>query len=222
MKRLRELVRRWLGDPRLRATLAGAAGAAVVLIGVGAQAAGGSGEPHLNVWGWEGHAPPVGWAAINLAVFVGVVAFLAGPAIKKIFVRRHEEVKALLDSSQAALRAAKAEQEEYEHKLANVETDTQLLRDGARREGAQDRERIIAAATEYAARLRKDTEAAVQQEAANARRRLKTELVEEVLRDAEALLRKTLSAEDQERLVDQVIAELEQGGEESFELRRAV
>ena len=89
MRRLRDLVRRLLASPGARRALAGVSMATASLLCAIAEAAGGGGQdaghgaPHLNLWTWDDHAPPIGWFFFDFLVFVGLLVYLTRKPIKQ-------------------------------------------------------------------------------------------------------------------------------------------
>ena len=228
MKRLRELIERMLADPRSRRVLAGAGMAtATLLCGIAQAATGGEhGEPHVNWWTWDSHAPPVGWFIIDFIVFVGILVYLVNKPLTLAFQKRHDEVKSAIESAQAAFARANAFREEYADKLARVDDETKTLVSGAERDGALERDRIVEAAREYGVRMRSDTVSAVEQEVDMARRRLRREVVDDVLARAKGHLAREIGDDDRRRLLEQAISDLESGAAElmpaSIESRSAL
>ena len=220
MKRLRRWVQRMLGQPGTRRVLAGTGlAAAAVTLGVSsvAHAAGGGGahhgEPHLNLWEWDAHAPPTGWFIVDFVIFVALLYFLGRGPVARAFQNRHDAIKQAIERAQAAYVKAKAHADEYSHKLARVEHEVNELIDGARRAGEDEQRKIVATAKEAAGKMQADTQAVVEQEVEGARRRLREELVHEVLTSARAVLDAQLTDADRQRLLEQSIGELENGAE---------
>ena len=215
MKNLRELIQRLLGHRETRRVLAGAMGTAVVLLSVAAHASGGGeGEhvPHVNWWEWTQKAPPVGWFIVDFIIFVGLLGWLLKGPLTSMFQKRHTEIKDAIEEAQAAHKKAKAHRDEYLDKLTRVDEEIGSLVEGARADGTQTKDAIIRAAKGYSSQLRGDSDAAADQEAQSARIRLKNEVVGAVMTTAETMLDEKLSAEDQQRLLEEAIGTLENGG----------
>lgn len=211
MKRLKDLIRRWLGHPNGRLVLAGGGFAAACLMGGVAHAGGGGvvvghGHDDLHIDWWT-----FAWHAVDLVVFVGLIVLLARKPVAAMFQRRHDDLKAAIEQAQSAYNKAKAHADEYAQKLARVDAEVKALVEGATQDGRDERDHIIAQAKDYSQRLRGDTQAAVEQEAEVARRRLRNEMVQGVLGQATALISRELSQSDRERLLEEAIAELENG-----------
>src|SRR5690606_26419239 len=113
--------------------------------------------------------------------------------------------------AQAAYKKAKAHADEYQEKLSRVDEEVASLLGGAKREGESERDQIIADAESYSGRLVRDADRIAEQESMYARDRLRESVVEDVLEQSQAILETKLTPEDQERLLEQAIADLEDG-----------
>ncbi|MSP61165.1 MAG: hypothetical protein EXR72_12635 [Myxococcales bacterium] len=177
-------------------------------------------EHHINWWSWDYKAPqadpahrhmpgPFGFALINFGVFALIMYRLAGKPLAEFVRTRHLTIKRDLDEA-AALRAqAEAKLREYEGKIAGIDKEIDTLIAQIRTEAEAEKARIVAAAAAQAARLQADAEAQIKNELARARRELQREAVGAAIAAAEAVLRAKISLDDQKRLADRYIAELE-------------
>lgn len=212
MKELRELIQRWLSERSTRRWLAGASAALVLMslnVAMAAGGHGGHGEPHVNWWTWDQHAPPVGWFILDFVFFVAGIVYLTRKPVKALFEKRHAEIKRAITEAEAALSRATAHRDEYRDKLARVDQDETQLVDGAKQDGAQERDRIVQLARAYADRLRGDTDAAAALEAQGAESRLRAETIASVLAEAQGLLIERITPDDRKRLLEDAIADLE-------------
>lgn len=214
MKRLRGILQWLLGNPGARRGLAGASAAFVLCLAGRAWAAGGhgGGEAHLNWWTWDQHAPPVGWFIVDFVLFVGLLVFLTKKPVAAMFQKRHVTIKQSIDEAQSAFARAQAHYGEYHDKLARVEQEIVALVHGAKDDGIAERERIVQAARDYAERLKKDAESTVGQELRDSELRLRFETVNRIISSAESMLRRELGKDDQVRLLEASLRELENGG----------
>ena len=179
-------------------------------------------EHHINLWSWDykagpaqlpehRHMPgPFGFALINFAVFGFIMFRLAGKPLTEFVRTRHLTIKKDLDEA-AALRAeAAAKLRSYEEKIAGIDAEIDALVGEIRKAAEAEKARIVAAAAEQAARLRADAETEIKNEINRTRRELRREAVGAALVAAEALIREKLGADDQRRLADRYVVELEE------------
>ncbi len=178
-------------------------------------------EDHINFWSWDYKEspdqrrehrhmpPPFGFALINFAVFGFIMFRLAGKPLAEFVRTRHVTIKKDLDEA-AALRAeAAAKLKEYQDKVAGIDAEIEALLTEFKRAAELEKARLVAAAAEQAARLKADAEAQIKSELNRTLRELRREAVTAAIAAAEAVLRDKLSLDDQKRLADRYVAELE-------------
>jgi F-type H+-transporting ATPase subunit b len=192
-----------MGRSALRAVLP----AAAVLLAAFAAFAAGEGEAHHG-----GAAIPWGEIvkqAVNFAILAGALYFLLRKPVSSFLKDRSELLrKSIEDAATARAEAAR--------KLAAVEERIAKLADEiAQMNGKMDEEAKIEAqalhetATAEIARIRTQAEFTSEQEVKKARQELQKEASLLSAQAAEALVRKVLSPEDQERLVRENIEKIE-------------
>jgi len=103
----------------------------------------------------------------------------------------------------AAWEAAEAKHLEYSEKLAKATEEIAGITDSIRREGELERDKIIAAAKELAVNVEQEAENKAAGVVAKARTELREEAASLAVELAEDMLKKQVSAEDQNRLVDE-------------------
>jgi F-type H+-transporting ATPase subunit b len=167
----------------------------------------------------EGGAHPVGgvhipWGeiikqAINVLILAGVLVYFLRKPVSSFLKERSELLRKAIDD------AAKARAEAAE-KLAAIETRTANLADeiagmNAKMdiEAAAEARRLQETAAAEIARIRTQAEFTGEQEVKKAREELRREASLLTAQAAEELVRKTLSPEDQERLVRENLEKIE-------------
>ena len=168
-----------------------------------------TGTPHINLWSWDQHAPPVGWYAVNFVVFIVFLVKAAKKPLAAAMQRRHDSIKATIEENQKAYDSAKDRHDTYRKKLANVDAESRELIDRSKEDGALERDRIITGAREYAKRLREDAQTVIENEEEAARRRLQHDVARAALKAAEDMLRRGLTDADRDRLFDQSLQMIE-------------
>lgn len=141
------------------------------------------------------------WPTLNFAIFVVIlVRFLSGPVREYIRARTVRLREALAAGSRArsdaeALRATLARD------IENLPALRERLRQDMRATAEGERDAILALARQAADRIRSDARLLAEHEFASARHALRTEVIEETIRQATALVRSGIRPEDQERFV---------------------
>jgi len=147
--------------------------------------------------------------AINFLILAGVLVYFLRKPLSSFLKERSELLRKAIDD------AAKARAEAAE-KLAAIETRTAKLSDEIAAmnakmdvEAAAEARRLQEAATVEISRIRAQSEFTGAQEVKKAREELRREASLLTARAAEELVRKTLSPEDQERLVRENLEKIE-------------
>lgn len=143
------------------------------------------------------------YRCINFTLMVGLLAYFVTKPIRKGLKGRSEEIEKTLADAQAAKEAAEAKHREYSEKLAKATEEIAGIAESIRREGELERDRIVSAAQEMAAKIEKEAENKASSVVAMARTELREEAARLAVDLAEDLLKKQVSADDQKRLVDE-------------------
>jgi F-type H+-transporting ATPase subunit b len=144
---------------------------------------------------------------INFAVLVGVLGWFGGKAINKALLERHKQLKADLVAASEARVAAEKRAAEQEKRLETLETEIAGIRASIKDEAEAEKQRLIAAAEERAKRIGDETKFLLDQQVKEAEATLKREVAEAAVKIAEALVTKSLTGADQQRLVDTFVAD---------------
>jgi F-type H+-transporting ATPase subunit b len=144
---------------------------------------------------------------VNFGVLVAVIGWFGGKAINKALLARHEQLKADLVSASEARAAAEQRAAEQEKRLASLETEIAGIRAGIKQEAEAEKQRLIAAAEERAKRIGEETTFLLEQQVKEAESTLRREVAEAAVKIAEALVTRSLSGGDQQRLVDTFVAD---------------
>jgi len=170
--------------------------AALLLIFVGAVCAseGGGHEGGLN---WM----DFGLRLANFALLAVILFKLLKKPAASFLSSRRENIQKLLAELEVKKAEAEKKTAEYKAKLALLDQEAKKIVDEMMADGEAEREKIIEAARKQAEYLKQQAQLAIQQEIKAARESLQEEISELSVAAAEELLRKSLKAQDQERLV---------------------
>ena len=176
----------------------------------GAEAVGG--EEHerpapLNWTEFGTKTPPFIAMLINFGILAAGYYLLGRKPIAAALQSRRDTIAKDIDEAEA--RAAT-----YQAKLARLEEEVQQAREALVRAGEAERDRIVTEAEAKAERMRKDAEFLVEQEMKQIRQDLWRDTVEVAVTAAEDLLKKRVTAADQERIAEDYLADL--GGRRSI------
>jgi F-type H+-transporting ATPase subunit b len=194
-----------LGLVRLLAT---SIAIAVVLGTASAWAAGGGehGEHGLDLG-------RLAFQLINFGVLVGILGFFAGKGINRALAARHEQMKKDLDEANAARTAAQNRLVEQESRLKNLEAEVQALLASIKDEGAKEEALLLGTAEERSRRIQAETQFLVEQQIKEAQVNFRKEVAEATARIAEVIVRRAVRPEDEARLQQTFVTDLQTGKE---------
>lgn len=155
------------------------------------------------------HQPGLGdliFPAINFALFVFVlVRFFAGP-IREYFRERTERLRDGLDAGRRAQQQAQSLRAELDREMQELPAVQARLKADLLATAEAARAELLEQGRLAAERIRADAKQVADQEASAGRRALRAEIVEEAVRQAKALVRDHVSADDQARFIHEFVA----------------
>lgn len=174
-------------------------------------------EAHHGAHGHEEGPPSIDGGTLalqllNFGVLVAVLVFFGGKAINRALGARHEQLKADLASASELRAAAEAKLVRQEARLGSLEAEIAEMRRGLKLEAEAEKQRLIAAAEERAARIKTETSFLIDQQVREADQRLRRDSADAALKIAEEILRRSIGAADQQRLLATFVAEVERDG----------
>ncbi len=150
------------------------------------------------------HEPAIGdllFPAINFAIFTFVlVRFLAGP-IREYFRDRTERLRDGLQAGARAHEQAAALRAQIDQDLRELPAVRERLKADLLGTAEGARLTLLAQGRRAAERIRTDAALVAEQEAQGAERAVRAEIVEEAVRQATAIVREQVTADDQARFV---------------------
>jgi F-type H+-transporting ATPase subunit b len=183
-----------------KATIVSAGAMLLVALASVACASSGGGEPHADSGAL---LKDFLYRCLDFGITFGLLAYFVTKPIRNGLAGRREGVEKALREAEAAREAAEAKFAEYDQKLSRAEAEIAELQAELRREGEAERERILASAREMAAKVRQEAEKSAAGEVAKARAALREESARMAIAIAEELLKKNVTAADQDRLVSE-------------------
>jgi len=138
---------------------------------------------------------------INFALFVGLIVWkLPGP-VKQYFRERTERLRAALDAGRRALAEAEETRAALERDVRELPATIAHLKADIRAAADREHSNLMDITIRAADRIRSDAGLVAESEVTAARSGLRSEVVEEAVRQATALLRRAILTEDHERMV---------------------
>ncbi len=147
---------------------------------------------------------------INFALLVIIlVVVLKKVKIGGFFSSRIEEIKKKFDDLNAEKDSSEGRFQELEKKLKEFEVQKQEIIEQFKKDGAAEKERIIAEAKERADQILKQADLTIEREIQGARDRLRQEVVEVAAQKAQEIIEKEIKDDDQDHLVNEFIERVE-------------
>jgi F-type H+-transporting ATPase subunit b len=156
----------------------------------------------------------LGLQLLNFGVLVTLLVVFGGKAINKTLASRHEQLKKDLDEASQARLAAEARLKEQEKRLANLEQEVTGLRASIKVEAEREQALLVAAAEEKAKRIGDETRFLMEQQVKEAELRFRDEVAGAAVRIAEEMVKRSVQIDDEQRLAQGFVADVERPGAE--------
>jgi len=157
------------------------------------------------------HDPWLSFAfkVVNFAILMAIlIKFLSKP-LGNFLKNRQAKVKETLEEAEKARAEAEKKMEEYEKRLAQIDTEIEELRRVLRKEGENEKAKIIREAERMAENIKEQARSTAEQEIRQAQRILREEMTDLTVKLAEEILKKSMSKSDQKRLVEEYVTKME-------------
>lgn len=148
------------------------------------------------------------WQIINFLLLLYILYRVLSQPTKNYLTQRKARIQSSLEESYSAKKEAEESYGEYERKLSRMEEEMERMRDNFKKEGEREKNRLIQEAEKEAKRIREQTELFISHELKKARSSLKEEMVNLAVKLAEEIVRRELNKEDQKRLLQEFISNL--------------
>jgi F-type H+-transporting ATPase subunit b len=152
-----------------------------------------------------------GWVAtdtyrvMNFAVLAIALFFLLRKPVSDGLSSRIKGIEDDLNELEAGKKAAEMELSRYQDKLDKLDQEAEKLIAEYVRQGNEAKERILKEAESAAVKLEEQARRNIENEFKKARIKLKEEILEKALVKAEEMIKSKITAEDQDRLVDEYL-----------------
>ncbi len=145
------------------------------------------------------------YKTINFLILAAGLVFLLRKPLSEFFSQRSASIRKSLEEGRQALEAARAQLAAVEEKFSRLADEIEAFKATARREMADERERLRQATAEEAKNLLDAARARMETVLRATKLELKAYAAEEALRAAERIIRERLNEAAGKRLVSQFI-----------------
>ncbi|MGB9783092.1 MAG: F0F1 ATP synthase subunit B [Moorellaceae bacterium] len=157
---------------------------------------------NFNIWTFL-------WQVLDLLIVMGVLYVLLYKPLGKILAEREAKIEGSLQDAAAAKEKAEKLLQEYEAQMAGARREAQAIIERAGRMGEEMREEMIKRAREEANRTLEQARAEIAGEKAKALAAIREEAANLAILVAQKIIRKSLTADDQKRLLEESLTEVE-------------
>ena len=152
-----------------------------------------------------------GWVAtdtyrvMNFVVLLAALIFLLRKPISQALSSRIKTIKEQLESLETQKAEAEKKLAQYNDKLSQLESEAEKIVQGYIQQGKEAKAKILKEAEATAEKMQLQAKRNIEHEFSKARQELQREVVEESLIQAEEMLKKTITDQDQDKLVNEYL-----------------
>lgn len=161
-----------------------------------------------------GHGGGAGWEAtdtyrvMNFAVLFIVLVFLLRKPVSQFLGGRIRGIQEQLEDLEQKKKAAQEKLEEYNKRLEKLSEESEQIIEQYRQQGEEARKKILEEAEASAAKLEEQARRTIEHEFNQAKKQLQTEVLEKAIAKAEDKLRRSITSDDQDKLIDEYLNEV--------------
>lgn len=153
--------------------------------------------------------PPFLGPLINFAILLVLGYMAVRRQINPALAARKAAVETEIAEAKRLHDEAQALHKEYSDRIEHLDAEVAALKSDLQRQGELERDRIVADATARAERMRAEGAQMIEQEMRQLREELRREAVLSAASAAEEAVKKSITAADQQRLVDEFVQSLD-------------
>ena len=148
---------------------------------------------------------------MNFVVLAIVLVFLLRKPLSQALSSRIKGIKEQLEELEARKAEAEKKLAEYSDRLTQLEKEAENIVDEYIKQGHEAKARILKEAESSAEKLKAQARRNIEHEFEQAKLRLQEEIFETSLQKAEEIIKSKISAEDQDRIVDEYLKKVVAG-----------
>jgi len=145
------------------------------------------------------------WKTVNFAILAAIGFFVLKKPVAKFFSSRKKGIEDEINELEQKKADAQKKLLEYQTKFKNLDQESKEIVENYIQQGEEAKTRIIAEAEAQAEKLEEMAKRSIEQEFKTAKARLQKEIAVKAMEKASEVIKASISADDQERLVDQYL-----------------
>ncbi|HMA67978.1 MAG TPA: F0F1 ATP synthase subunit B [Desulfosalsimonadaceae bacterium] len=177
----------------------------VVMILLPALVLASSGGDHGGGGGWEATDT---YRVMNFVVLLAILVYLLRKPASQFLSGRIKGIQDQLEDLEAKKKAAEQKLAEYDQRLSRLSEEAEQIVEQYKKQGEAAREKILQEAEASAAKLEEQAKRTIDHEFNQAKKQLETEVLEKAIAKAEEKMKKGITDNDQEKLIDEYLNEV--------------
>lgn len=149
------------------------------------------------------------WKVLNFGILAIAGFLIARKPVAEFFSSRVKDIEEELGGLEQKKAEAQKKLAEYEARFRNLDQESKQILEDYIKQGEEAKKRIIAEAGAQADKLEDMAKRTIAQEFKTAKAALQQEIVERAMGQAEAVIKESISSDDQDRLVDEYLKKVE-------------
>jgi F-type H+-transporting ATPase subunit b len=145
------------------------------------------------------------WRVTNFVVLLVALFFILRKPISQALSSRIKNIREQLESLEVQKAEAEKQLAQYNEKLSQLESEAEKIVEGYIKQGNEAKVKILKEAEATAEKLQVQARRNIEHEFGKARQELQREVVEKSLVKAEETLKKAITDQDQDKLVDEYL-----------------
>ena len=145
------------------------------------------------------------WKTVNFGILAAIGFFIAKKPVAEFFSSRKKGIEDEINELEQKKEDAQKKLLEYQTKFKNLDQESKEIVENYIQQGEEAKKRIIAEAEAQADKLEEMAKRSIEQEFKTAKARLQKEIAAKAIEKASEVIKASISADDQEKLVDQYL-----------------
>lgn len=151
-----------------------------------------------SLWSWV-------FKFVNFGVLVAILVKFGAKPFKNYFVNKHARIKQKIEDAEKIYREAEALKKQYEEKLAKLDSEVEAFKKAVLEDTEKEKQKIIDEAKSFAGKIKEQIRLTYEQEAREARVKIKEEIARLTVEKAELLVKERFNEGDHKRLIEEFI-----------------
>jgi len=151
-----------------------------------------------SLWSWV-------FRFVNFGVLVAILVKFGAKPFKNYFVNKHDRIKQKIEEADKVYREAEALKKQYQDKLAQLDGEIEAFKKAVFEETEKEKQKIIDEAKSFAEKIKEQIRLTYEQEALEARVKIKEEIARLTVEKAELIMKERFNERDNRRLVEEFI-----------------